>query len=37
MENIFSSFWNRNRILFKGFLIGILILMLLILMLPHLG
>ncbi|MBS1667997.1 MAG: cell envelope integrity protein CreD [Bacteroidetes bacterium] len=30
MENIFSSFWNRNRIIFKSFLIGILILLLLI-------
>ena len=30
MENTFSAFWNRNRILFKGFLIGVLILLLLI-------
>jgi inner membrane protein len=30
MENTFSAFWNRNRILFKGFLIGLLILLLLI-------
>ena len=30
MENIFSSFWNRNKIIFKSFLIGFLILLLLI-------
>ena len=30
MENIFSSFWNRNKIIFKSFLIGFLILLLLV-------
>ena len=30
MENIISSFWNRNKIIFKSFLIGFLILLLLI-------
>ena len=30
MENVFSSFWNRNKIIFKSFLIGFLILLLLI-------
>jgi inner membrane protein len=30
MENIFSGFWNRNKIIFKSFLIGFLILLLLI-------
>ncbi|MBS1934901.1 MAG: cell envelope integrity protein CreD [Bacteroidetes bacterium] len=30
MENIIQTFWNRNKIIFKGLLIGILILLLLI-------
>jgi len=30
MENVFTTFWNRNKIIFKSFLIGFLILLLLI-------